>query len=162
MGASSPVNISGPAHDGFPGSLGFVSSSIPGPHGNGLPASVDIHKPMLPGAMVGSAPAGTIVKPVPIAKNGKKRGMDHRCEMCNKVGFYDALEYIENSGLTLRSGLSSSILSHQASLGTHFPLARIFQVCVEQTSTGSAPRGSRHPVAFLVRFCYRNVSSGRS
>ncbi|KAL0069284.1 hypothetical protein AAF712_003649 [Marasmius tenuissimus] len=85
MGTSSPVNISGQAPDGLPGSVGSVSSSIPGPLGNGLPASVDTYKTILPGAVVGSAPAGTIVKPVPIAKNGKKRGMDHRCEMCNKV-----------------------------------------------------------------------------
>ncbi|ESK88643.1 transcription factor c2h2 [Moniliophthora roreri MCA 2997] len=42
---------------------------------NGLPASVDGYKPSLPGA----------VKPIAISKNGKKRGMDHKCESCSKV-----------------------------------------------------------------------------
>ncbi|KAL0571493.1 hypothetical protein V5O48_010469 [Marasmius crinis-equi] len=91
IGASSPVNIAGQGqaqaatgHEGLSGSVGSVSSSIPGLHGNGLPASVDNYKSVLSGG-VGSAPAGTIVKPVPIAKNGKKRGMDHKCESCSKV-----------------------------------------------------------------------------
>ncbi|KAI3603061.1 transcription factor c2h2 [Moniliophthora roreri] len=99
-GSSAPVNgipiatnvasqYSG--QDGLSVSTSSVSSSAP--LANGLPASVDGYKPSLPGA----------VKPIAISKNGKKRGMDHKC-------------------------VSSPFLSDQAPMGAHATLARILQV----------------------------------
>ncbi|KAF9269722.1 hypothetical protein L218DRAFT_953347 [Marasmius fiardii PR-910] len=89
VGGSSPVNISGQdqgqaIYDGLSLSADSASGSVPGGLATGLPPSTDGSKPCLPG-VAGSAPAATLAKPVPIGKNGKKRGMDHRCESCNKV-----------------------------------------------------------------------------
>ncbi|KAK7062898.1 hypothetical protein VNI00_000395 [Paramarasmius palmivorus] len=68
-----PIATNGTSHhpgqDGLSVSAGSVSSSAP--LANGLPASADGY----PGA----------VKPISISKNGKKRGMDHKCESCSKV-----------------------------------------------------------------------------
>ncbi|KAG7095327.1 hypothetical protein E1B28_006092 [Marasmius oreades] len=85
VGSSSPVNISGDqgqtAYDGLSLSVGSPSGSVPGALVNGTPPSADGFKT----GAAGSLPAPTLAKPVPIVKNGKKRGMDHKCESCNKV-----------------------------------------------------------------------------
>ncbi|EEB96757.1 hypothetical protein MPER_04055 [Moniliophthora perniciosa FA553] len=82
---------------------------VSAPLANGLPASADGHKPSFPDA----------VKPIAISKNGKKRGMDHKCESCSKHRWEHTPHWRESSKYVLSKHQQVQLLEAAAIL-SHF------------------------------------------
>ena len=88
-----------------------------------------------------------VTDPIPIAGGKmKKRGVEYKCESCNKVG--SRIFPLSTNHLTLLfiTDLPPSKLFEQAQMGTHPTMARSIQIRTLETPASPTARSRRHPL----------------
>ena len=87
-----------------------------------------------------------VTDPIPIAGGKmKKRGVEYKCESCNKVGS-SFFFFFPSLTLLFITDLPPPKLFEQTQMGTHPTMARSIQVCPLETPASPIARSRRHPL----------------